>query len=226
LTVCGDGTIAPNEECDVGNTDAGDGWSASCTVETAAHLPPTAVDDTVVTTEDTAVCVAKHHQTKNDTGPGDNLLVISSFSKALHGSIADDGGTLCLRSDADIHGEAGFTDAVYNGISLAEATVRISSPCRRRTTRCKRRRQQPRTEQAPKSGGGAGGRAAPASSSHDVAVVGVSMNVEGSPTLGGVSQPAPSPSSVVSLSTSNEPGRLPSMRAFDAITPARLRRRR
>jgi cysteine-rich repeat protein len=43
--VCGDGTVDPGEQCDDGNTAAGDGCSATCTTEVAAKCGDGTVDE-------------------------------------------------------------------------------------------------------------------------------------------------------------------------------------
>ncbi|MEO0533887.1 MAG: cadherin-like domain-containing protein [Cyanobacteria bacterium P01_A01_bin.123] len=97
----------------------------------AANTPPTAVDDTIVTDEDSPVTIAITDLLSNDGDVDVNdTLTLSGISNAVNGTASLDGnGNVIFTPDADFFGEASFDYTISDGQegeSTATVTVTVN----------------------------------------------------------------------------------------------------
>jgi large repetitive protein len=80
-----------------------------------ANDPPTAVDDTVTTPEDTAAVIPAADLLANDTDPDGDVLTIVAVGAAVDGDVVLDGTTITFTPDPDFDGSASFEYTVSDG---------------------------------------------------------------------------------------------------------------
>ncbi|MCO6439460.1 MAG: tandem-95 repeat protein [Phycisphaerae bacterium] len=90
------------------------------------NTAPTAIDDTVSTTENTAVTTG--NVLANDTDPDSDALSITGFTQGLSGSVVNNGdGTFTYTPDADFTGTDTFTYTIHDGHGGTDtATVSVT----------------------------------------------------------------------------------------------------
>jgi fibro-slime domain-containing protein len=137
--VCGNGSIEAGEQCDDGNTLAGDGCSPSCQVETGFSCTMVAVTDTVPCTQtgDSGNCVSlpvKYRDFKNESVSGghpDFLYLGATWAttdpRALSiAGVQGQSGSIVFNKRycvANTNGPAKLQDSVARAWDLAQASL-------------------------------------------------------------------------------------------------------
>jgi hypothetical protein len=110
----------------------GQGGTDTATVTvtvTFVNTPPTAVDDSATTPEDTAVTV---NVLANDSDADGDSLSVSAVAQGANGSVATNGTTVTYTPTADFNGSDVFTYTASDGqggTDTATVTVTVGTPC-------------------------------------------------------------------------------------------------
>jgi len=127
---CGNGTIEQGEQCDDGNTNNGDGCSATCQKETTNKKPPVAKNDNAKTFQDEPVTI---DVLANDSDPDGNIdpTTVTITTNPTHGTVSVDPvtGEVTYTPDSGFSGKDKFRYTVKDSgglvSNIAEVTIDI-----------------------------------------------------------------------------------------------------
>ena len=108
----------------------GNGGTSTATVNLTVNPvndPPVAVNDNVVTNEDTALLIAAATLLTNDSDVDGNALTVTSVQAATNGTVSLSGTTVTFTPNANYNGPASFTYTITDGNGgTSTATVNIT----------------------------------------------------------------------------------------------------